>query len=531
MAYGQTGSGKTHTMFGPAGCLTEASVHAVVGGTGAGANKSAIPYSWGLFPRAVLTLMQDGQGGHQTQQGQQGQRPLQNVLLHASAIEVYHENVFDLLNERQPLTIGSNKLSVGVRVSGKADLGANNQKALNGMHPAACECHTCFREKERLKKAQEEARMQRAREAEEVRAAKVLGKQGPGTATESDPGEGRRSSAGLLGTSTSIPAQTRGASVVDDSSFSTVGEQIIPLRDAMDVARFARTVEATRTAKSHALNERSSRSHCLVKVHVMRVSDGGERRLRTTLLFVDLAGSERIERTGADRAEAATINSSLSALGRVIKALGAARGSSGSTHIPYRDAALTMLLRDSFGGKSATSVVINVAGESEHAEESICSLRFGERMSVVKNKATVVVSTTADSLGKDMASLRAILEKKRLELQRMDAQGHGGGFVPGAPKTEVLSLTENMEKLEKAEAEIRDCMTQIAERKSQGQGEVSSLQQTLKFLRERAEILGGVVERQQTIKTLWAYPTPGYARKLAEVKELEGRVMLAALDT
>ena len=37
---------------------------------------------------------------------------------------------------------------------------------------------------------------------------------------------------------------------------------------------------------------------------------------------------------------------------RVIKALGARKGE----HVPYRDAVLTMLLRDSFGGKSCTSV-------------------------------------------------------------------------------------------------------------------------------------------------------------------------------
>ena len=50
--------------------------------------------------------------------------------------------------------------------------------------------------------------------------------------------------------------------------------------------------------------------------------------------------------------QATSINTSLTALGRVIKALGARKGE----HVPYRDAVLTMLLRDSFGGKSCTSV-------------------------------------------------------------------------------------------------------------------------------------------------------------------------------
>ena len=138
----------------------------------------------------------------------------------------------------------------------------------------------------------------------------------------------------------------------DEEQFSTVGEKLTPLQSAGDVARFARTVEATRTAKSHLLNDRSSRSHCLVKVHVRSKGGGGTPRL-STFLFVDLAGSERVDRTGAEGdafTEAQSINSSLSALGRVIKSLGTARGKGGA-HVPYRDATLTMLLRDSFGGK------------------------------------------------------------------------------------------------------------------------------------------------------------------------------------
>jgi hypothetical protein len=39
-----------------------------------------------------------------------------------------------------------------------------------------------------------------------------------------------------------------------------------------------------------------------------------------------------------------------------------------------------------------------VAGESSHAEESLCSLRFGERMAVVRNSPTVVVDSDAVGL-------------------------------------------------------------------------------------------------------------------------------------
>ena len=80
LAYGQTGSGKTHTMFGPPGSLTEASLQAA-GGTA--------PAAWGMFPRAVLHLLQlPGLG-----------------RLHASAVEVYQEKPYDLLTDRAQLAV------------------------------------------------------------------------------------------------------------------------------------------------------------------------------------------------------------------------------------------------------------------------------------------------------------------------------------------------------------------------------------------------------------------------------------------
>lgn len=67
-------------------------------------------------------------------------------------------------------------------------------------------------------------------------------------------------------------------------------------------------------------------------------------------MFVDLAGSERITKSQVEamRAEEAkNINTSLSALGRVINAL-SKTGSGG--FVPYRDCALTMLMKESLSG-------------------------------------------------------------------------------------------------------------------------------------------------------------------------------------
>lgn len=442
--------------------------------------------------------------------------------------------VFDLLDNKAPLQVGSAK-PIGVQVKGQADIGGSgaNKRAKNGIHPASCTCHSCFKMQEASKKAAADARIARVQMTTEAKMSKSRS-------------SSTSSSSSLSSTPTVVPAKTESVA----ESFATIGEKLTPLNNAEDVACFARAIEGTRTANSHLLNDRSSRSHCLVKVHISsrdqsdskvtesktREGSGGYSNSNgnssksnksssscrvTTLLFVDLAGSERMKRTGAEGSsmmEAQSINSSLSALGRVIKSL----GSRGNKHIPYRDAALTMLLRDSFGGKSCTSVVINVAAEPDHAEESICSLRFGERMSVVKNAPTMVADCDTDNADQ----IKAMLKIATDDLEQMRLNGLGGGFVEGCINSEQTSLTENLRKLEQMQNDVRSCLNQIVEARSVG-ASVAHLQQKLRICKPQAENLQAIVERQQTIKTLWAAPTPAYRRKAGEVKDLEGRMLVA----
>lgn len=78
------------------------------------------------------------------------------------------------------------------------------------------------------------------------------------------------------------------------------------------------------------------------------------------LNLVDLAGSERLKKSASEgqrKTEALHINSSLTALGKVVMALDP---SSGLTHIPYRDSKLTRLLQNSLGGNSFTVVLATV---------------------------------------------------------------------------------------------------------------------------------------------------------------------------
>lgn len=103
--------------------------------------------------------------------------------------------------------------------------------------------------------------------------------------------------------------------------FQAYGEIRWHIKTPADVAKLARTIEMTRSATGHLLNERSSRSHCLVSLYLSHKSINSKLTERQ-FLFVDLGGSERIQKsgvTGSHANEAMAINSSLTTLGRVIK--------------------------------------------------------------------------------------------------------------------------------------------------------------------------------------------------------------------
>ena len=88
------------------------------------------------------------------------------------------------------------------------------------------------------------------------------------------------------------------------------------------------------------------------------------------LNLVDLAGCERVRVTGATGKrleESKSINTSLSSLGNVIKAL---TDKKGRVHIPFRDSKLTRLLEDSLGGNCKTTMMAMVSPASDSYFES-----------------------------------------------------------------------------------------------------------------------------------------------------------------
>jgi hypothetical protein len=158
------------------------------------------------------------------------------------------------------------------------------------------------------------------------------------------------------------------------------------------------------------MNESSSRSHAILSVCIEQSivfktgssvsSDDGSNEehvqvTRSKFNFVDLAGAERQKRTGASGKrlkEGIDINKGLSNLGNVISALGDPR-KRGRTHVPYRDAKLTRLLKGSLGGNHKTLMIACVSPASINMGESLNCLRYANRAKNIQNKAVVNVDS------------------------------------------------------------------------------------------------------------------------------------------
>lgn len=187
---------------------------------------------------------------------------------------------------------------------------------------------------------------------------------------------------------------------------------LIRVTSTSDVIELMNLGHKNRAVGATALNDRSSRSHSCVTVHVQGVDLTTGNVLRGCMHLVDLAGSERVDKsevTGDRLKEAQHINKSLSALGDVISSL-----AQKNSHVPYRNSKLTQLLQDSLGGQAKTLMFVHISPEPDALGETISTLKFAERVATVELGAAHVNKESSDvkELKEQIASLKAALARK-----------------------------------------------------------------------------------------------------------------------
>ncbi|KAL3529350.1 hypothetical protein ACH5RR_008672 [Cinchona calisaya] len=205
-----------------------------------------------------------------------------------------------------------------------------------------------------------------------------------------------------------------------------------PVKATADVLHLMDVGLKNRAKSSTALNERSSRSHSIVSIHVRGVDQKTRSSMHSSLHLVDLAGSERVDRsevTGDRLKEAQHINKSLSALGDVISAL-----AQKSPHIPYRNSKLTQVLQSSLGGNAKTLMFVQLNPEASSFSESLSTLKFAERASGVELGAAKSSKDGRDvrELMEQVATLKDTIAKKDEEIERLQLLKDLKNVYPGA---------------------------------------------------------------------------------------------------
>lgn len=251
-----------------------------------------------------------------------------------------------------------------------------------------------------------------------------------------------------------------------------VGLKEIMVSDLQGLSKLCDHAACSRSTGSTGANDESSRSHSIMTfaIRVPRPSDAKtkvsrpgirigkenskESMLKTVgkLSFIDLAGSER----GADtydndkqtRLEGAEINKSLLALKECIRALDMDAG-----HVPFRGSKLTSVLRDSFVGKNARTVMIaNVSPSSNSCEHTLNTLRYADRVKEMKKDTNVTkgpqkeTSSSPDMVSRMLAKLPTPEVPASCPLQstvprlQMDALVANGRDVQKVPRSARLSM-------------------------------------------------------------------------------------------
>ncbi|XP_059634670.1 kinesin-like protein NACK2 [Cornus florida] len=234
--------------------------------------------------------------------------------------------------------------------------------------------------------------------------------------------------------------------LLDDPERGTIVEKLIEevVKDGQHLRHLIGICEAQRQVGETALNDKSSRSHQIIRLTIQSSrpeNSGCVKSFVASLNLVDLAGSERASQTNADGTrlkEGSHINRSLLTLTTVIRKLSGGRRNG---HIPYRDSKLTRILQHSLGGNARTAIICTMSPALSHVEQSRNTLLFATSAKEVTNSAQVNMVVADKQLVKHLqkevarleaelqspepsssSCLRTLLMEKNLKIQKMERE-------------------------------------------------------------------------------------------------------------
>ncbi|XP_063175332.1 kinesin-like protein KIF27 isoform X3 [Chroicocephalus ridibundus] len=248
-----------------------------------------------------------------------------------------------------------------------------------------------------------------------------------------------------------------------------VGAKEFQVECADEVLSLLESGNAARHTGTTQMNEHSSRSHAIFTISICQKQSTESQKntdaaqdsswksvqvIASKFHFVDLAGSERVTKTGntGERfKESIQINSGLLALGNVISALGDPKRK--SVHIPYRDAKITRILKDSLGGNAKTVMITCISPSSSDFDESLNSLKYANRAKNIRNKPVVNYNPDQDRI--DEMELEIRLLREALQNQQV---GNQCTHDLNQERTRISSLEEQLTRLQVQCFSYRNCV-------------------------------------------------------------------------
>eukprot|EP00298_Acanthocystis_sp_HF-20_P016895 c21619_g1_i3.p1 GENE.c21619_g1_i3~~c21619_g1_i3.p1 ORF type:complete len:842 (+),score=358.77 c21619_g1_i3:89-2614(+) len=214
----------------------------------------------------------------------------------------------------------------------------------------------------------------------------------------------------------------------DREGFYVAGLTEINAQTTDDVMKIFMDGAHNRSVASHALNRESSRSHALFSMVIeKRRWVPKENTLWVTrgkVTLVDLAGSESVKTSktaGKGLLETQGINTSLLHLSNIVAQL-AKEGLSESSHVPWRNSKLTMLLMESLSNSGTTLMLANVSPSVEFLPETTNTLNFATKaanISGIKIKKQTVGESEVDTLKSELFKMKKKIDSVESENQRL----------------------------------------------------------------------------------------------------------------
>ncbi len=198
------------------------------------------------------------------------------------------------------------------------------------------------------------------------------------------------------------------------------GQEYVHVTSHGQFEQYYNNAMRNRTIASTALNDESSRSHCILTIKIKQLNKS--QILNSIIQIIDLAGSERIEKSkvvGVNKQEAVSINKSLSTLNRVISLLAIKKN---NDHIPFRDSILTHLLSNCLGGNSMTTMIATISMHDDYIGETENTLKYAQQAKRIVSEIHANIEELGDTQVDDLSEMTEDDKKTILLMKQQDAE-------------------------------------------------------------------------------------------------------------